>query len=71
MLNGDWSAQKIQLKGDYKNLTDEDLRYEVGKETELLDRIAFRLEMSHAQVIEIINQIPVRRIYSPGMGRNR
>ncbi|MBS1597659.1 MAG: CsbD family protein [Bacteroidetes bacterium] len=38
-LKGSWNVLKGKLKQSYANLTDDDLRYEEGKEDELLGRL--------------------------------
>jgi uncharacterized protein YjbJ (UPF0337 family) len=39
VLKGTWNTLKGKLKQAYGNLTDDDLRYEEGKEDELLGRL--------------------------------
>ena len=41
-IKGDWSITKGKLKQTWANLTDDDLRYEEGKQEELLGRIQKR-----------------------------
>jgi len=41
-ISGNWSAQSKQLKEKYPQLTDADLKFEVGKEEELLTRLQTR-----------------------------
>lgn len=38
-LKGSWNVLKGKLKQSYANLTDDDLRFEEGKEDELLGRL--------------------------------
>jgi hypothetical protein len=38
-ISGNWSAQSKQLKEKYPQLTDSDLKFEPGKEEELLTRL--------------------------------
>jgi uncharacterized protein YjbJ (UPF0337 family) len=38
-IKGDWSVTKSKLKQSWAILTDDDLRYEVGKQDELIARI--------------------------------
>lgn len=57
----DWIIQARQLKIKFFQLTDKDLKYEKGKENELLSRIEKRLNMSRYEVIELINgELPIR-----------
>ena len=39
IVKGSWNELKGKLKQAYGNLTDDDLRYEEGKEDELLGRL--------------------------------
>jgi uncharacterized protein YjbJ (UPF0337 family) len=39
ILKGTWNTVKGKLKQTYGNLTDDDLKYEEGKEEELLGRL--------------------------------
>jgi uncharacterized protein YjbJ (UPF0337 family) len=39
IVKGTWNELKGKLKQTYGNLTDDDLRYEEGKEDELLGRL--------------------------------
>jgi uncharacterized protein YjbJ (UPF0337 family) len=39
VLKGTWNTLKGKLKQAYGNLTDDDLKYEEGKEDELLGRL--------------------------------
>lgn len=41
-LKGSWNVMKGRLKQKFANLTDNDLRYEEGKEDELLGRFQQR-----------------------------
>jgi uncharacterized protein YjbJ (UPF0337 family) len=38
-IKGNWNEMKGKLKQHYANLTDDDLRYEEGKEEELYGRL--------------------------------
>lgn len=60
-ITGNWDAQSKQLKSKYAQLTDADLKYEVGKENELLGRVEHRLNMKRNEVIEIINGAQARK----------
>jgi len=41
-LKGNWNEMKGKIKQQYANLTDDDLKYEEGKEDELYGRIQKR-----------------------------
>lgn len=55
-ITGDWSVQSKQLKEKFSALTDSDLKFETGKESELLGRVETRLNKKRDEVISIINQ---------------
>ena len=45
-ITGDWINQSKQLKTKYPHLTDADLKFEPGKEEQLLSRLQSRLHKS-------------------------
>ncbi len=49
-IKGDWSITKGRLKQAWENLTDDDLRYEEGKQEELLGRIQKRTSATRPAV---------------------
>ena len=53
-ITGNWSEQSKQMKSKFPQLTDSDLKFEPGKESELLSRLETKLEKSHEEVIDII-----------------
>ena len=53
-ITGDWNVQSKTLKSKFSSLTDEDLKFESGKENELLGRIESRLNKGRQEVINII-----------------
>lgn len=55
-ITGDWSVQSKQLKDKFSELTDEDLKFETGKENELLGRLETKLKKNRNEVIELINK---------------
>lgn len=55
-ISGDWGAQSKQLKAKFSQLTDSDLKFETGKEEELLTRVATKLGKKREDVISIIQQ---------------
>ena len=60
-ITGDWKEQSKQLKTKYSLLTDDDLKFEAGKENELLKRVENRLSKSREQVVNIIKSVqPVK-----------
>lgn len=55
-ITGNWDLQGKKLKEKYPQLTDEDLKFEVGKEEELLKRVKNRLGKQREEVISIITK---------------
>lgn len=56
-LKGNWNQIKGRLKQKYANLTDDDLRYEEGKDDELLGRIQKRTGQTREQIIKMIKDM--------------
>jgi uncharacterized protein YjbJ (UPF0337 family) len=55
-VTGNWEDQSKQLKGKFSQLTDSDLKFEKGKENEMLNRVEKRLNKKREEVINIINK---------------
>ena len=55
-ITGNWKEQAKALKEKYLHLTDADLKFETGKENELLDRVEARLNKKRQEVINIIKK---------------
>jgi uncharacterized protein YjbJ (UPF0337 family) len=55
-MTGNWETQAKELKKNYAQLTDADLKFEAGKENELLGRIETRLKKNREEVIGIIKK---------------
>lgn len=55
-IKGDWKAQSKELKKQHSELTDSDLKYEEGKENEMLKRVESRLGKNRDEVIGMINK---------------
>ena len=55
-ITGNWDVQSKNLKEKYTQLTDSDLKFETGKENELLARVETRLGKKREEVINIIKQ---------------
>lgn len=53
---GDWKRQADQLKEKFPQLTDADLKFETGRESDLLKRIETRLHKKREEVINIIKK---------------
>lgn len=55
-ITGDWDAQAKQLKNKFSQLTDSDVKFETGKESELLGRLQSKLNKKREEVIQIIQK---------------
>lgn len=54
---GNWAKQSSELKDQFSALTDADLKFEPGKENELLTRVENRLDKNREEVIELFNSV--------------
>lgn len=54
---GDWTSQSKLLKEKYPALVDADLKFEKGKEDELLNRVQTRLNKKREEVINILKKV--------------
>lgn len=61
-ITGNWDVQSKQLKEKYSQLTDADLKFEAGKENELLNRVENKLNKKREEVINIIKKIQPSQI---------
>jgi len=61
-ITGNWEAQSKQLKAKFSQLTDADLKFETGKETELLTRVESRLNKKRDEVINILRKGQTEKI---------
>ncbi len=61
-ITGNWDAQSKQLKQKFSQLTDADLKFETGKENELLGRVETRLNKKREEVINIINKAQTEKV---------
>ncbi len=55
-ITGNWENQAKALKGKFSQLTDADLKFETGKENDLLKRVETRLNKNREEVINIIKK---------------
>jgi hypothetical protein len=53
-MTENWDAQSKKLQEKYPKLTDADLKFETGKEEELLKRVETRLDKKRDEVIAIL-----------------
>lgn len=51
-----WTDRSEQLKEEFLQLTDTDLKFETNKENEMLDRVAFKLHKNRYEVMDIIDR---------------
>ena len=56
-ITGDWKIQSQKLKDKFSQLTDYDLKFDKGKETNLLDRMGNKLRKNREEVMEIIKTL--------------
>lgn len=56
-ISGDWSQQADDLKEKFPQLTDSDLKFERGKEDDLIKRMELRLHKKKEEVINIIRKV--------------
>ncbi|AHF14830.1 MULTISPECIES: hypothetical protein [Niabella] len=54
---GDWTSQSKTLKEKYPLLVDADLKFEKGKENDLLTRVGTRLNKKRDEVINILRKV--------------
>ncbi len=55
-ISGDWARQAAKLQDKFAQLTDSDLKFESGREDELLERIETRIHKKREEVINIIRK---------------
>ena len=55
-ITGNWGIQSKKLKEKFSQLTDADLKFETGKEDDLLKRVEARLNKKREEVINIIKK---------------
>jgi hypothetical protein len=55
-ISGNWQEQAKHLKTLFPQLTDSDLKWDVGKEHDLLIRIGTRLNKRREEVIKLIRE---------------
>ena len=61
-ITGNWEAQAKQLKSKYPQLTDADLKFETGMESELVSRLQSRLGKNRQEVIDILKPVPAEKV---------
>ena len=56
-LKGDWNQTKGKIKQAYGDLSDDDLKYEEGKDDELVGRIQKKIGKTKDEVIKWIQDL--------------
>lgn len=56
-LRGNWNELKGKIKQQYADLTDDDLKYEEGKDDELVGRIQKKIGKTKEEVISWIQSL--------------
>ncbi len=56
-LKGDWNQTKGKIKQEYADLTDDDLKYEEGKDDELVGRLQKKTGKVKEDVIKWIESL--------------
>jgi uncharacterized protein YjbJ (UPF0337 family) len=56
-LKGKWNEMKGKVKQAHGDLTDDDLRYEEGKDDELLGRLQNKLGKTREQVVDWLKSL--------------
>lgn len=59
---GNWETQSKQLKKEFIQLTDSDLKFETGKENDLLTRMESKLKKTREEVINIIKKVQPAKV---------
>jgi uncharacterized protein YjbJ (UPF0337 family) len=57
IMKGQWNVIKGKLKQQYADLTDDDLKYEEGKEDELFGRLQKALGESDDRVRDLVDRL--------------
>ena len=56
-IKGNWNQLKGRIKQKWGELTDDDLKYEEGKDDELIGRIQKRTDQRREEIIDHINSL--------------
>ncbi|AZA54667.1 hypothetical protein [Chryseobacterium sp. G0201] len=54
---GNWAVNSRLLKNKFSQLTDFDLKFDEGKEIDLLDRVGNRLRKNREEVMDLIREV--------------
>lgn len=61
-ITGSWDTKSKKLKARYPQLTDADLKFEPGKESELLSKLESRLKKTREEVISVIRSVELEKV---------
>jgi len=61
-VTGNWATQSKELKAQFPKLTDADLKFETGKENEMLTRLESKLNKNRQEVIDIIKKCQPEKV---------
>jgi hypothetical protein len=63
-ITGNWENPSKYLKSEFSQLTNSDLKFETGKENELLDKVQSKLNKKREEIINLIKRAQSEKIYS-------
>ncbi|WP_233555495.1 CsbD family protein [Pontibacter oryzae] len=61
VMHGSWDDVKRQLRKNYADLTEEDLSYKQGKESELFERLQTKLGKTKDEVVRMISEFNISK----------
>ena len=61
-VTGNWETQSKALKTQFNQLTDSDVKFETGKEEELVSRLQTRLSKSREDVLAILKKTQTEKV---------
>jgi hypothetical protein len=56
-ITGDWASQSKRLKEQFSVLNDQDLKFEPGKENDLLKHLETKLNKKREEVVSILEKV--------------
>jgi hypothetical protein len=61
-ITGNFNSVSKKLKEKYPQLTEADLKFETGKENEMISRLEKRLNKNHEEVVAILNKMQLEKV---------
>ena len=61
-ITGNFNSVSKKLKEKYPQLTEADLKFETGKENEMIARLEKRLNKNHEEVVAILNKMQLEKV---------